>query len=183
MQRSLDERLFFRQIVCVPRVEPPLQPVDRRVEFLLDRMPGRAIHRRVPAPLLRSLAQDGRHRAPVRMLAALGTFEGSKPLEHEPAFLHIFLPQPGLRLEIFTARLVGRLRGLVKALPVGLRIADDSLADRFPFVLQPLDPIGESLGRFLRSNKCFHLLDQLRALGRHGVILPLLELMQLHIEL
>src|ERR1700688_3644796 len=137
MLRSLDERFLFRQIVRIPRVETPLQAVDRRVEFLLNRKSCRAVHRRMSTPFLGGLAQNSRHRAPVRMLAALGTFEGSKPLEYEPALLQIFLTQSGLRLEIFTARLVGRLGGLVKALPVCLRLADDSFADRFPFFLQP----------------------------------------------
>src|ERR1700722_18262382 len=136
MLRSLDERFLFRQIVRIPGVETPLQAVDRRVEFLLNRESCCAVHRRMSTPFLGSLAQNSRHRAPVRVLAALGTFEGSKPLEHEPALLQIFLTLSGLRLEIFTARLVGRLSGLVKALPVCLRLADDSLADGFPFLLQ-----------------------------------------------
>src|SRR6266851_7953209 len=98
MLRPLDERFLFRQIVRIPGVEPSLQPIDRRVEFLLNRESGRAIHRGMPTPFLGSLAQNGRHRAPVRMFAALGTFESSKPLEYQSALLHIFLTQSGLRL-------------------------------------------------------------------------------------
>jgi len=137
----------------------------------------------MPAPFLRRLAQHRCDRAPVGNVAALRGLEGAQPIHHTPTLLEIGFPKLRARLEKIAARLVRRDGGLVKALPIRLRIADDSLADRLPVVLQLLDSLCERFGLFLRPDQRLHLLDQLGALGRGRMLFPLLEIVQCAIEL
>src|SRR5579863_6799393 len=115
------------------------------------------------------------------MLATLGALEALEAREHTLAFFQICLPLLGLGLEILAARLVGSRRSLLKALPVRRRITDDSLADRFPIFLQLFDPIRQRLRPVRRSDKGRHFLDQFSTLGRDGIVLPFLELVESHV--
>ena len=119
----------------------------------------------------------------VRGLAAVRALEGAQPVEDHAARLRIRLAELRLGLEMLAARLVGALRGLMEALPVRVRIADHALADRLPVLLQLVDPLRERARLERRADERFHLLDQRRALGRRGVLLPVLELAQGRIEL
>src|SRR5258708_39941287 len=84
---------------------------------------------------------------------------------------------------MLTTGLIGRLRSLLKPLPFLRGLAHDPFAYRAPFLLQMFDAVGQCFWRFRRTDQRLHFRDEFETLGRHGVILPLLELVQLLIEL
>src|SRR5580698_7041315 len=117
------------------------------------------------------------------MLQALRRFKCLQPLYDFRAMLQILPSQLRLRLEVFPAGLVCRLRGTMEALPFLGRIARDSLSRGSPFFLQGLDAFGEDSRLIRAADESLHFLYQLDPLGCDGIILPLLEFDQLVIEL
>ena len=136
---SIHERSLQLEIACVLRIDSALQRLNQFVEFLLQRFGCDRIHRRMLSPQLLCFAYGGDHITPVGCIPVLSFLEGVQAFEYFLALEKILSLDPILLLKVFTARLESLLRGLVKALPVGLDILCGALAQRAPLLLQILD--------------------------------------------
>jgi hypothetical protein len=175
--------LLFGNVPGVFLIEALLQTLHDGPEALLRRLACRAIDRRMAAPFLSRLAQRGRHQRPVGVLPVVTGLECGESCDQCHSPLEIALALTREHLKVFPTRLIGALRRLMEALPVGLGIRSNALADGFPVILQAFDFGGELVRVVFGAHQRFHRFDELRAFGRRGVVLPVLELIQPGVEL
>ena len=142
-----------------------------------------AIDGRVAAPFLRRLAQHAHQQRVVGPLGIEARLDGEHALEHQPAGIEVGASQRGLLGEMRLAGLERSLVGLLEALGLGRDVGRDALVQRPPFLAQRADVFGERLGRFLHADQGLHFLDQLDALRRRDVVLPLPQLVEAGVEL
>ena len=132
--------------------------------------------------MLGGFAQRTRHFAPVGLLPVLRRDESLQPCQQRRAAFEVGGALRRLGGKIDAARLIGLLRGVVKALPLGLGVFGAALADELPLILQLLDARGQRRRRFVSLDQRFHLFDELGALGRDHEAAPVLQRAQLRIE-
>ncbi len=107
----------------------------------------------------------------------------SQALEQQAAQAQVLFLDPILGFEKFTARLKRLLRGFVEALPLRLAVLARAFAQGPPLFLQLLDVPGKRGRMQRRADQRFHAFNELDALGRDRKALPILQLLQLFIEL
>ncbi len=163
-------------------VESRLQVVEQRVEAGLQRLYHGLVHRRVLLPLASRLEQDLADQVPVRLLAGLFRCEGRQPLEQRFAPRLVLLALLRLPGEVLATGLVGALGRLVELLPFRCGILPSTPMQGAPFVPQPADLPRELFGGEIGADQGLHPFDQLGSLRHDAEGLPVLEFLELRVD-